>query len=436
MLRKNKKKMAIAALLSLAIMLAVTGCAGDAPPVAEEPVTETGRELPGEELDEETGAESGDIEEPEDESGEICAEDAGYEADDAETGESAGESAAIPQSAGTAPEITAIAFNRTGDLTLYVGTQNRRPATTTPEGGAVIYTSSNPNVATVDAAGNVVCIAAGTTVITASSGNISASYTLTVVAPAALQAPQSQAIQSQAPAPQSGGASGTGVFAGVSVTVSDRATTAVTSGMPGRNAAVYNFLAADGRVLGSISRDAYMQIMERHGVWRNYLLTPPASTDDWAVWFADEFNRFRSVGENAREVANAENAESMRHEVVQLVNQERARIGLSRVEADTNLMQAAQVRARELAEHYSHNRPDGRSFSTAATEAGVQGWAAGGENINRGPNSAEVAMSRWMGSQGHRDNILHEMNTAIGVGLYIDANGQHFWVQLFQWGSW
>jgi len=433
MLRKNKKKMAIAVLLSLAMIIVTIGCGSNASPIAEEPVTETEQALPVEELDAETCAEFEDVEEPENKGGDVYIEDAGYEADDTETGESAEESAAIPQSTDTTAEITAIVFNRTGDLTLNVGTQNRRTATTTPEGGTVRYTSSNTDVATVDATGNVICISAGTTVITASSGNVSTSYTLTVVAPEASQTSQPQAPQSQVPEQQSGGAGGTGVFAGVNVTVNDRTTPATTSGMPGRNAAVYNFLAADGRILGSISRDAYLQLMERHGVWRSYLLIPPASTDDWAVWFADEFNRHRNLTQGVREAvaqADVESIEGFRREVVRLTNIERERAGLPTLEVNPRLMDWAQMRAEELSVLFSHTRPDGSG--------------AGTENIATRHRTPEQVVRDWMNSPGHRRNILSPASdpdngvisfTHIGVGCYMDSGGTLHWVLTFGYGN-
>jgi len=433
MLRKNKKEMAIAVLLSLAMIIVTIGCDSNASPIVEEPLTETEQELLVEEFDAETCAESEDIEEPEDENGDVYAEGTGNESDDAETGEGAEESTVIPQSADATAEITAIVFNRTGDLTLNVGAQNRRSAITTPEGGEVIYASSNPNVATVDATGNVICIAAGTTVITASSGNVSTSYTLTVVAPESSQASQSQVSQSPAPAPQSGGTSGTGVFAEVNVTVNDRTTPATTSGMPGRNAAVYNFLAADGRILGSISRDAYLQLMERHGVWRKYLLSPPASTDDWAVWFADEFNRHRNLTQGVREAvaqADVESIEGFRREVVRLTNIERERAGLPTFEVNPRLMDWAQMRAEELSVLFSHTRPDGSG--------------AGTENIATRHRTPEQVVRDWMNSPGHRRNILSPASdpdngvisfTHIGVGCHMDSGGTLHWVLTFGYGN-
>ena len=58
-------------------------------------------------------------------------------------------------------------------------------------------------------------------------------------------------------------------------------------------------------------------------------------------------------------------------QVVNLVNEERAKAGLSPLTADRSVTSAAQRRAREIETNFSHTRPNGSSFSTALSEAGV-----------------------------------------------------------------
>lgn len=116
-------------------------------------------------------------------------------------------------------------------------------------------------------------------------------------------------------------------------------------------------------------------------------------------------------------------------QVLQLVNQERANEGLSALETTSALKQAAQVRANEQAEEFSHTRPDGSSCFTALDEAGIS-YMAAGENIAWGQRTPEAVMNSWMNSSGHRANILSSSFTKIGVG-YVNDNGSPYWVQLF-----
>ena len=126
---------------------------------------------------------------------------------------------------------------------------------------------------------------------------------------------------------------------------------------------------------------------------------------------------------------DTENASFVR-QVVNLVNQERAKAGLSPVTADTSIQAAAQVRAKEIEKSFSHTRPDGSSFSTALTQQGVT-YRGSGENIAWGQKTPEQVMNGWMNSDGHRANILNKNFTKIGVGYYQNASGTNYWTQLF-----
>ena len=117
-------------------------------------------------------------------------------------------------------------------------------------------------------------------------------------------------------------------------------------------------------------------------------------------------------------------------QVVELVNQERTKAGLSAVTLDQNIASAALVRAKEIETSFSHTRPNGSKFSTALTEQGVT-FKGAGENIAWGQKSPEAVMQAWMNSEGHRANTLNKNFTKIGVGYYQNAAGRNFWTQLF-----
>ncbi len=80
-------------------------------------------------------------------------------------------------------EATAITLSQT-ELSLDEGTWTQIQATVTPDNATdktVTWTSSNPSVATVDNWGTVRAISAGTAILTASCGNVSASCNVTVI---------------------------------------------------------------------------------------------------------------------------------------------------------------------------------------------------------------------------------------------------------------
>ena len=115
-------------------------------------------------------------------------------------------------------------------------------------------------------------------------------------------------------------------------------------------------------------------------------------------------------------------------QVIDLVNKERAAAGKSELTASAELNQAAAVRAEEITQTFSHNRPDGSKCFTAIKDAGFS-YSSAGENIAMGQRDAEDVMNSWMNSPGHKSNILGDF-TNIGVGCYY-CNGYYYWIQIF-----
>ena len=118
-------------------------------------------------------------------------------------------------------------------------------------------------------------------------------------------------------------------------------------------------------------------------------------------------------------------------EVVRLVNEERAKAGLSPLGVFNNLTAAAQLRAPELITTFEHNRPDGSECFTALSEAGVSNYYTAGENIAAGQRTPAEVVTSWMNSPGHRANILNPSFTHIGVGYAQGGGYGHYWVQMF-----
>ncbi len=133
--------------------------------------------------------------------------------------------------------------------------------------------------------------------------------------------------------------------------------------------------------------------------------------------------------EQTPDTDNNTSLSSFASQVVELVNAERAKAGLSKVSVNAKVQQAATVRAKEQAQSFSHTRPNGSSCFTALTEAGVN-YRGAGENIAYGQRTPQEVMAAWMNSEGHRANILNAKFTSIGVG-YTVINGTPYWAQMF-----
>ena len=123
------------------------------------------------------------------------------------------------------------------------------------------------------------------------------------------------------------------------------------------------------------------------------------------------------------------------YEVLSLVNQERVRNGLSKLTWGDSCEDAAETRAVELVQLYSHTRPDGRPWSTACDTPDNNARYLEGENLVVGSSavSPETAVAAWMNSEAHRANILNPDYTKLSVGYHFDADTQYkkHWSQYF-----
>ncbi|MFJ8270676.1 CAP domain-containing protein [Streptomyces sp. NPDC094154] len=115
--------------------------------------------------------------------------------------------------------------------------------------------------------------------------------------------------------------------------------------------------------------------------------------------------------------------------VVELVNAERSKVGCSALTVNDKLTKAAQAHSEDMAAHQnmSHTGSDGSNPGDRITRAGYS-WQSYGENVAYGYATPEQVMAGWMGSPGHKANILNCSFKEIGVGLAQPGN---YWTQEF-----
>ena len=129
--------------------------------------------------------------------------------------------------------------------------------------------------------------------------------------------------------------------------------------------------------------------------------------------------------------------DTMKQDIVDRTNALRKENGIAALTANDKLMQAAQVRADEMAASgaYSHTRPDGRKYTT------VTGCKYVGENIQligewqmSNTSLPAAAVDGWQNSTAHLKNMLNTRYGEIGIGLSQGTvMGEPYWycVQLF-----
>jgi len=131
--------------------------------------------------------------------------------------------------------------------------------------------------------------------------------------------------------------------------------------------------------------------------------------------------------------------EAYEQEVMERVNTVRAENGLPPLKRASLLDDAARYHATDMGQdnyfnHDSYDRSGGSLVKACAWSARIQSyypnWRSLAENIAVGYATPESVMNGWMGSSGHRANILSTSNWEIGVGYYEGSGSWYrYWVQ-------
>lgn len=108
--------------------------------------------------------------------------------------------------------------------------------------------------------------------------------------------------------------------------------------------------------------------------------------------------------------------------VVEMINYYRALHGLAPLKEDSRLDEAADDRIRDMEEmeYYGHQGPDGRSPFAWLRPHGYD-FAAAGENLAQGFETAPILVQSWMESPGHRANILSDAFENVGIAIIEGA---------------
>lgn len=119
-------------------------------------------------------------------------------------------------------------------------------------------------------------------------------------------------------------------------------------------------------------------------------------------------------------------------QMLNLINQYRASEGVKPLKLYITACDAATVRSNEITSLFSHDRPNGTDCFTLLDEFKITcGFA--GENIAMGYPDVVSVMEAWMGSDGHRANMLSSRYEYIGIGIYTADDYWHtkYWTQFF-----
>ncbi len=119
-------------------------------------------------------------------------------------------------------------------------------------------------------------------------------------------------------------------------------------------------------------------------------------------------------------------------QVLNLLNKERVRRGLSPVRLDVKAIEAARTHSKDMCErgYFDHTSPEGKHPWDRLRSAGAR-FSAAAENIAKGYLTAQSVHDGWQNSPGHRENRLNPIYTRIGVGLHMCDGKVPYWTELF-----
>lgn len=127
--------------------------------------------------------------------------------------------------------------------------------------------------------------------------------------------------------------------------------------------------------------------------------------------------------------------ETIERAVLDGVNAERAKRGLSTLAPDARLAAVARAHSLDMARrgYMGHVSPEGLGPDDRAREAGIA-FRQFAENVASNLHAEDpvaTAVEGWMESRGHRKNILEAKYTRTGVGVAVADDGVVYFTQLF-----
>ncbi len=137
--------------------------------------------------------------------------------------------------------------------------------------------------------------------------------------------------------------------------------------------------------------------------------------------------------EEKQDTTTSDNSKtSYEQEVLNLVNVEREKNGLSKLTYNTKLETVAYAHSKDMAQSgfFNHTNLNGQSPFDRLKNAGIS-YKSAAENIAAGQKTPKDVVTAWMNSEGHRKNILNPSLTQMGVGVYEGGSYGIYWTQLF-----
>ena len=157
------------------------------------------------------------------------------------------------------------------------------------------------------------------------------------------------------------------------------------------------------------------------GVYRNPITGRPVETTTQETTEQTQDEPAAELPNEDQSIEYNINHEQLIKDIFELVNQEREKNNVPALTYNKEIQDAADLRAKEASESFSHTRPDGSSCHDVIKLE----YYATGENLlmaDKEIATAENMMKTWMNSESHRANILLKDFTEMAIGIYEKDN--------------
>lgn len=122
------------------------------------------------------------------------------------------------------------------------------------------------------------------------------------------------------------------------------------------------------------------------------------------------------------------------NEILRLINEERAKVGVAPLVIDDNVQQSAQLKALDFSarDYYDHKVLGTDKVLTPEMDKLLSSTCQfSSENINADTKTSEQTVKKWMDSPLHKAAILDGKFNLTGIGVSKDNDGDYYTVQHF-----
>lgn len=190
-------------------------------------------------------------------------------------------------------------------------------------------------------------------------------------------------------------------------------------------------------IVATVKKNEYIRVFAGVGDW--YIVQVEgdyvgAVSKKYVKAIYPNSNSGTNSGSNSSSSGNTSNTSTLssdEKEVFDLINKQRINNGLSALKIDTEVLNVARVKAKDMVDnnYFSHNSPTYGSPFDMLKSFKVS-YKTAGENI-AGNSSNSAAVTAWMNSSGHKANILNSSFNYTGIGVVKSSKYVKVYVQMF-----